>query len=449
MGESFDYLVIGGGSGGLASARRAASYGAKVGLVEGDRLGGTCVNRGCVPKKVMWNAAHLSEIMQDLPAYGFQAPMQGLDWSALVERREAYIRRLHGIYQKNLDTSGVSHLRGYGRLLDPTTVEVAGQTYHADKILLATGGFPHIPAIPGASLGITSDGFFALQKQPSRVAIVGAGYIAVELAGVLHALGSHVEVFLRYETVLRSFDSLLQTTLSEEMERTGIRLHRRSEIAEVSNSPNGLSLQCRSGQIYEGFDTLIWAIGRDPAVRGLGLERLAIVQDSQGHVEVNEWQETSVPGIYAVGDLTGKAQLTPVAIAAGRRLADRLFGGQPQAKLSYDLIPSVIFSHPPIGTVGLTEEEAHKRYHGQTIKAYTTRFVNMYYALTPRKPPTAMKLVTVGPHEEIVGAHVIGLGADEMIQGFAVAVHMKAKKSDLDGTLAIHPTAAEEFVTMR
>ncbi len=446
--DSYDFLVIGAGSGGLAAARRAAGHGARCVVVEGGRLGGTCVNLGCVPKKVMFNAAVVAETLGDARDYGFDVSIAGFDWERLKVARDAYIARLNDIYRRNLEVAGVELVRGWARFVDSHTVAVEGRHITARQVLIATGGQPSLPEVPGAEHGITSDGFFELDRRPERVAIVGAGYIAVEIAGIFAALGSEVSLLLRREAFLRRFDALLRDTLMEEMTAAGVNILSCIHLDGVVREADGtLTLTSRDGTRHSGYDTVLWAIGRDPNTRDLGLDRAGVARDALGHVEVDEWQSTNVERVYAVGDVTGRWQLTPVAIAAGRRLADRLFGGQAKAKLDFENIPSVVFSHPPIGTVGLTEESA-REIHGSDVKCYTTTFTNLYHAVTSRRSKTAMKVVCVGPRERVVGLHVIGIGADEMVQGFAVAVRMGATKADLDRTVAIHPTAAEELVTL-
>ena len=447
--QSFDFLVVGGGSGGLASAQRAAEYGARVALFESGRLGGTCVNVGCVPKKVMWNAAEVKHALDRAPHYGFDTHLLGHDWAALKRGRDAYVERLNGIYQRNLDRKAIETIRSSATFVGPhEIVDADGARYGAEHVLIATGGHPVVPPIPGADLGITSDGFFDLEQLPSRVAIVGSGYVAVEFAGVLRALGAEVSLFARSDRVLRYFDSVISHELMRQMDEQGIELVTRATPAALEGGSD-LTLRTQDGRTFGGFDVLIWGIGRAPNTAQLGLAAAGVETDHAGFVLVDEYQNTNVPGIYSVGDVTGQAELTPVAIAAGRRLADRLFGGQPDRRLSYDLIPTVVFSHPPIGSVGLSEEAAHARHAGEGVKVYHSAFVPMLYALTAEKPRTAMKLVTVGAGERIVGCHVIGPGADEMIQGFAVALSMGASKRDFDDTIAIHPTSAEELVTMR
>uniref|UniRef100_A0A7N5JKQ5 Glutathione reductase, mitochondrial n=1 Tax=Ailuropoda melanoleuca TaxID=9646 RepID=A0A7N5JKQ5_AILME len=377
---SYDYLVIGAGSGGLASARRAAELGARAAVVESHKLGGTCVNVGCVPKKVMWNTAVHSEFMHDHVDYGFQSCESKFSWRVIKEKRDAYVSRLNAIYQNNLTKSHIEIIHGHAAFTcDPEpTIEVNGKKYTAPHILIATGGVPSRPQesqIPGASLGITSDGFFQLEELPGRSVIVGAGYIAVEIAGILSALGSKTSLMIRHD---------------------------------------------------KGIQT-----------------------DDKGHILVDEFQNTNVKGIYAVGDVCGKALLTPVAIAAGRKLAHRLFECKEDSKLDYDNIPTVVFSHPPIGTVGLTEDEAIYKYGKENVKTYSTTFTPMYHAVTKRKTKCVMKMVCATAEEKVVGIHMQGIGCDEMLQGFAVAVKMGATKADFDNTVAIHPTSSEELVTLR
>ena len=449
MKEDVDFLVIGGGSGGIAAARRAAQHGARTALIEGGRLGGTCVNVGCVPKKVMWNASRLAEILDDAPGYGFSIDQSRFDWPSLKSARDAYISRLNGIYQRNLDQAGVETIAGWARFEGPHDIRVADRKIHAKHVLIATGGIPTIPTLSGAELGISSDGFFALEAQPARVVIVGAGYIATEFAGVMNALGSEVTLILRKDTVLRAFDHTLREVVMSEMHTSGIRILPQTQIDQIISGDDArLRIEC-TGESLDSIDCLIWAIGRESNVTGLGLTEVGITTDDDGFIPTDPFQNTTAENVYAVGDVTGRQALTPVAIAAGRRLADRLFDNQPDAHLAYDNIPSVIFSHPPIGTVGLTEHEAISTFGEHNIKIYQNRFTDMYHAMTSRKPPTIVKLVTTGADEKIIGCHVVGHGADEIIQGFAVAVKMGATKSDFDNTVAIHPTAGEELVTLR
>ncbi|ACL71230.1 glutathione-disulfide reductase [Thioalkalivibrio sulfidiphilus HL-EbGr7] len=448
MSEHFDLIAIGGGSGGLSVAERAARYGARCAVVESGRLGGTCVNVGCVPKKVMWYGAELAHALHDAADYGFDLDMRGFDWGALVRKREAYISGINTWYHTYLEDSEVTEIPGRARFVDANTLDVDGRLIRADHIVVSVGGRPLIPDVPGAELGMDSDGFFALEERPQRVAVIGAGYIAVELAGVLNALGSQVSLYLRKETFLRSFDAMLRDTLMEQMLADGVNVLPRTAITGLKKTEGGIGLDCEQGECGGEFDAVIWAIGRVPNTDDLNLDAAGVIQDGEGFIPVDGFQNTNVPGIYAIGDVTGGPALTPVAIAAGRRLADRLFGNQPERHLSYENIPTIVFSHPPIGTVGLTEDEARET-HGEAVKVYTTRFTGMYHAMTERKVMTAMKLITVGVKEKVVGAHIIGPGADEMLQGFAVAIRMGATKRDLDDTVALHPTSAEELVTMK
>jgi glutathione reductase (NADPH) len=446
---SYDLIVLGGGSGGLAAAQRAAEYGARVAVFESGRLGGTCVNVGCVPKKIMWTAAQLAHGCHDAKAYGFDLEVRGHNWGALKLKRDAYVERLNGIYLKNLQARAVDLISSAGRFRSAQEIEdSSGEIYRAEQVLVATGGYPTVPDIPGANLGITSDGFFELEQLPKRVAVVGSGYIAVELGGVLRALGAEVTQIIRQQSVLRQFDAMLSQNLAEQMAEQGVQFLT-GAIPKRLEANGGLSLSTEDGRSLKEFDCVLWAIGRTPNTASLALGSADIDADERGFIRVDRYQNTSTEGVYAVGDVTGKAQLTPVAIAAGRRLADRVFGGMKDRHLSYDNIPTVIFSHPPIGTVGLTEIEAIAEYGEQNIKVYSSSFVPMYHALTDEKPRTVMKLVTQGEDERIVGCHIIGSGADEMLQGFAVAVSMGARKVDFDDTVAIHPTSAEELVTMR
>ncbi|TND05753.1 MAG: glutathione reductase (NADPH) [Gammaproteobacteria bacterium] len=449
MQTDYDLIAIGGGSGGLAAAIRAARHGARSAVIEHGKLGGTCVNRGCVPKKIMFNGAVIAHHLDDAPSYGFDITVNGFDWAALATARNAYVHRLNGNYRARLDKLAVTEIGGRARFLDRHTLDVAGTTVTARHIVIATGGSPNVPDVPGAGLGITSDGFFELKDQPRRVAIVGAGYIAVELTGMLHALGSDVSLVMRRERLLGRFDALLRETLMEQMLVDGISLLSGAQVAALERDDEGaIAITCDNQQQHTGFDAVIWAIGRSPNTLDLDLGNAGVDVDRQGFVITDDYQNTNVDGIHAVGDVTGRAALTPVAIAAGRSLADRLFGGKPGAHLDYTNIPTVVFSHPPIGTVGLTEQQAREKY-GDAVRVYQGSFTPMYHAITRSRTTAAMKLVTLGNEEKVIGCHVIGLGADEMLQGFAVAIRMGATKADFDNTVAIHPTSAEEMVMLR
>ncbi len=450
MTKHYDYLAIGGGSGGIASVNRAAMYGKKCALIEAKALGGTCVNVGCVPKKVMWHGAQIAEAMHRYAAdYGFDVDVKQFDFQQLIASREAYIDRIHQSYERVLGNNKVDVIQGFARFVDAHTVEVNGEQITADHILIATGGYPTRPAIPGAEYGIDSDGFFALRELPKRVAVVGAGYIAVEIAGVMHALGAKTHLVVRKHAPLRSFDPMLVDTLLEVIKTEGPELHTQAVPQRVEKHADGsLTLHLEDGRSLH-VDCLIWAIGRKPATNRLNLDASGVELDDRGYIRVDMYQNTNVPGVYAVGDNTGRIELTPVAVAAGRRLSERLFNNKPNEHLNYDNVPTVVFSHPPIGTVGLTEPQAIEQYGEANVKVYTSSFTAMYTAVTQHRQPCRMKLVCVGAEQKIVGIHGIGFGMDEILQGFAVAMKMGATKRDFDNTVAIHPTAAEEFVTMR
>ncbi|KAG0252164.1 Glutathione reductase [Mortierella polycephala] len=455
-GKIYDYLVIGGGSGGLASARRAASYGAKVGLIEGSgRLGGTCVNVGCVPKKVMWNTASIAEAIHDAKEYGFpEVGPTTFDWNTLKNKRDAYIKRLNGIYERNLEKDEVEYITGMASFVSKNSVTLGnGEEIHAKKILIAVGGRPTIPKVPGAELGIDSDGFFDLEHQPKRVAVVGTGYIGIELAGIFHALGSKVSIFSRTQEILRPFDPIIKDTLRKEMIKIGVDIVTNSKVTALAKTDNkaiNISYISNGQEGTAEFDTVLWAIGREPLLEKLAIDKAGVTINDMGYVIADGYQETVVPDVYALGDVCGIEQLTPVAIAAGRRLSDRLFGPEQfkNSKLDYDNVPSVIFSHPTAGAVGLTEEKAKQVYGAENLNVYVSEFSGMYNAMKTHKTPSAFKLICAGPEEKVVGIHIVGQGSDEMLQGFAVALKMGATKADFDSTVALHPTSAEELVTL-
>ena len=447
MVKEYDYIVIGGGSGGIASANRAAMHGAKVILFEGKEVGGTCVNVGCVPKKVMWYGAQVAETLHRYAGeYGFDVTINKFDFAKLKANRQAYI---HGSYERGFDSNGVERVYEYARFVDPHTVEVAGERYTAPHILIATGGHALYPNIPGSEYGITSDGFFELDEVPKRTAVIGAGYIAVEVAGVLNALGSDTHLFVRKDRPLRTFDKDIVDVLVDEMAKSGPTLHTHANATEVvKNADNSLTISFDNGETIT-VDCLIWAIGRAANTSGFGLEKTGVKLTEKGTIYSDEFENTSVSGIYALGDVTGKLDLTPVAVKAGRQLSERLFNNKADAKLDYTDVATVVFSHPVIGSVGLTEEKAIAKYGEENIKVYKSSFTPMYTALGDNRQPSTMKLVTLGEDEKIIGLHGIGYGVDEMIQGFSVAIKMGATKADFDNTVAIHPTGSEEFVTMR
>lgn len=450
MVKEYDYIVIGGGSGGIASANRAAMHGAKVILFEGKEVGGTCVNVGCVPKKVMWYGAQVAETLHRYAGeYGFDVTLNKFDFATLKANRQAYIDRIHGSYERGFDSNGVERVYEYAKFVDSHTVEVAGERYTAPHILIATGGHALYPNIPGSEYGITSDGFFELDEVPKRTAVIGGGYIAVEVAGVLNALGSDTHLFVRKDRPLRTFDKDIIDVLVDEMAKSGPTLHTHANATEVAkNADDSLTISFDNGETVT-VDCLIWAIGRAANTSGFGLEKTGVELTERGNIYSDAFENTSVPGIYALGDVTGKLDLTPVAVKAGRQLSERLFNNKADAKLDYTDVATVVFSHPVIGSVGLTEEKAIAKYGSENIKVYKSSFTPMYTALGDNRQPSTMKLVTLGENEKIIGLHGIGYGVDEMIQGFSVAIKMGATKADFDNTVAIHPTGSEEFVTMR
>ena len=447
--REYDIIAIGGGSGGIATMNRAGEHGAKAAVIEEKKLGGTCVNVGCVPKKIMWYGAQIAESFHHYGAdYGFTSSDVQFDFAKLRQNREAYIDRARSSYDGSFKRNGVDLIEGRAHFVDSHTVSVNGELIRAKHIVIATGAHPSIPTIPGAELGGSSDDVFAWEQLPESVAILGAGYIAVELAGVLHALGVKTDLFVRRDRPLRGFDSYIVEGLVNEMEKTGLPLHTHKVPVRLEETEQGITIHFEDGSSHTASQ-VIWAIGRRPNVDGLELEKAGVTLNQRGFIQVDEYQNTVVDGIYALGDVTGEKELTPVAIKAGRTLSERLFNGKTRAKMDYTTIPTVVFSHPAIGTVGLTEEEAIKEYGQEHIKVYKSSFASMYSAVTNHRQESRFKLITAGADEKVVGLHGLGYGVDEMIQGFAVAIKMGATKADFDATVAIHPTASEEFVTMR
>lgn len=464
MAETFlkvyDYLVIGGGSGGLASARRAASYGVNTAIIEHGRLGGTCVNVGCVPKKIMWNAAALAETVRYgyLRDYGLNIPSQDVKvaWRELKLRRDNYIKKLNGIYESNLEKAKVDYVKGMASFTPEGDVIVDNNNvYKAKHILIATGGHPTIPDFPGSEHCITSDGFFELEDLPRKIVVVGAGYIAVELAGVLKELGSDVTLLIRKNKVLRSFDSAISGKATENLIHAGVNVVDSSRVSQVTKDKLSGMLSVAVEKIggdtidhIGDVDKVLLAIGRNPNTKDLNLSNIGVDVDDHGHIKVDEFQNTSKEKVYALGDVCGKALLTPVAVAAGRKLSNRLFHGEVNSRLDYENIPTVIFAHPAIGTIGLSEDEAKGKHGADNIKVYLTSFTGLFHAVTEHKTNTTMKLVCLGKEEKVIGLHIVGTGADEMLQGFSVAIKMGATKKDFDNAVAIHPTSAEELVTL-
>ncbi|AXA84305.1 glutathione-disulfide reductase [Lysobacter oculi] len=445
--RDFDLIVIGGGSGGLGGAFRAASHGAKVALLEPDALGGTCVNAGCVPKKAMWLAADAGEQLAAARALGFAVPDDTpLDWNVLLRHRAAYIDNIHASYRRKLEAGGVTVIAQRGALTaQPGEVRTDDGLLRAGRILLATGGHPIRPDIPGAELGGVSDDFFAMTSPPKRVAIIGAGYIGVELASVLHALGSHVELFARHGHLLQAFDDEVTGKLAEAFAEDGITLHFDCKVAALEGTPGDIRVMTLGDVAHGPFDHVLFATGRGPNTAGLGLQEAGIACNARGQVVIDEWQATSRSDVFAVGDVTPQPALTPMAIAAARRLMDRLYGGQADARVDVSQLPTVVFTHPPLATVGLSEADAREA-HGDAVKVYRADFRPMLQSLSDGHRRFLYKLVCVGPEEKVVGLHMVGPGSDEILQGFAVAMRMGMTRRDLHDTLAIHPTSAEELV---
>jgi len=449
----YDFAVIGGGSGGIACAKRAAGYGANVVIIEGSRWGGTCVNVGCVPKKVMFNASHVMEAIHDAKHFGINVEGVSVDWTTLKRSRDRYIQRLNGIYDSGLEKLNITRMKGMASFVGDKTLIVGDETIRAEKILVAVGGTPNKLPLPGAEYVIDSDGFFELETQPRKVAVLGAGYIAVELAGVFNGLGTDTTLFCRGDKVLRSFDPMLSDALVRTMSKNGPKLVPHSTAAEFRKEEDGtLTIMFTNGTSEGGFDCILTATGRSPLTPFLNLPAVNVATSETGYITVDDYQNTTNPSIFALGDVTGRVELTPMAIAAGRRLADRLFGNIPDAKADYDNVPTVVFSHPTIGTCGLSEPDARAKYGHEQIKIYTSDFVNLFYGPffggeAGDKPVSKYKIICVGKEERVVGLHLFGLGSDEVLQGFGVAMKMGATKADFDRCVAIHPTAAEELVT--
>jgi len=449
MTQHYDLICLGGGSGGIAAANRASEHGAKCAIIEEHRLGGTCVNVGCVPKKIMWNASFIAEILHDAGDYGFGEIQTQLNWEKLVTDREDYIVTLNQAYARTLDKNKVDVIPGKGRFINSKTIEVGGLQYSADHIIIASGGSPIWPQIPGAEFGLDSNGFFALKQQPKKVAVVGAGYVALELASVLNGLGSETHLIIRKEKPLKAFDPTIVDGLVELLSSQGMHIHNWCEISKLEKRNGKIVAYAGVQVLFDDLDCVIWAIGRKPKTHDLNLDIAGVTLNDKGYISVDEYQNTSTAGIYAVGDITGHFELTPVAIAAGRKLSMRLFAGQKHSKLDYNNIPTVVFTHPPIGVIGMTEPEAIEKYGKEAIKIYKSRFTPLFHALTKHKPKTIMKLICAGKEEKVVGCHIFGPAADEILQGFGVAIKMGATKADFDNCVAIHPTSAEELVTMR
>jgi glutathione reductase (NADPH) len=447
MADSFDLIVLGGGSGGLGTALRAAHHGARVAMLEPGALGGTCVNVGCVPKKALWYAAQLAQEQRLALDYGFASTPGPLDWEHFRQLRQNYIENIRQRYASRLAEAGVQVFAEAGRFVSADTVATsAGHELRAKQIVIATGGRPRCLDVPGFELGMVSDDIFALRSLPRRIAVIGGGYIAVEFAGLLRALGSEVAMHVR-SRLLADFDAELVDVLQERMLAEGIAITHQLQVAGLRREDRGIMLDDAVDVSCGPYDAVLWAVGRVPNSDRLDLDAAGVRIDDDGHVITDEWQNTNVAGICAVGDVSGREELTPVAVSAGRRLADRLFGGQPDSRLDYENIPSVVFAEPPLAMVGLTEARA-RELHGDQLRVHQSRFTPMQWALTGHRTQTVMKILSAGDEERVVGIHVLGPGADEILQGFAVAMKMGLRKRDLDNTVAIHPSSAEELVLM-
>jgi glutathione reductase (NADPH) len=451
MSYDFDLFVIGAGSGGIATARRAAEYGAKVGVAEFDRLGGTCVNRGCVPKKLMVYASHFPDLFAEAQGYGWSAVESSLDWEKMITAVNNEVTRLNGIYQKMLDNSQVELWEGYGTFIDAHTIQVGERQVTADKVLIAVGGHPVKPDIPGIEHAITSDDIFHLQEKPQRIVILGGGYIGSEFACILNGMGSEVTQIIRHDKILRGFDEDLRNEIQEGMGKHGIQILPNSQLTAIEKTPEGINVKIRRGDEEEETVVVdvvsLAATGRKPNTQNLGLENTQVQLDSKGAIIVDQYSQTTEENIYAVGDCTDNINLTPVAINEGRAFADTVFGNKCR-RMSYENVPTAIFTTPEAATVGLTEAEARAKY-GSAIKVYRSRFRPMYYTLAGKDEKTMMKLVVDQSNNKVLGAHMVGNSAAEIIQGVAIALKMGATKADFDATVGIHPTSAEEFVTMR
>jgi glutathione reductase (NADPH) len=441
----FDMITIGAGSGGVASSRRAGSYGARVAICEERRVGGTCVLRGCVPKKLLVYGAQFAEAFADASGFGWTVVPPSFDWPALIEAKDKEIGRLSQIYITMLKNSGVEIIDGHAALVDPHTIEIGGRAYTAENILIATGSWPETPQIPGIEHVISSNEALDLAELPRRIIIVGGGYIAVEFAGIFNGLGSEVVELIRRDELLHGFDDDIRVALGQEMRGRGVELHSRTHVARIEERAEGYAVTTTTGREFTA-DLVMYATGRAPNTNGLGLPEVGVETNADGAVIVDKWQRSSVPNIYAIGDATDRINLTPVAIAEGRALAETLFNHNP-TNMDHENVPSAVFSQPPIGAVGLTEDRARRQY-GE-VDIYLARFKPMKNTLSGREERTLMKLIVDPRSDRVVGCHMLGPDAPEIIQGLAIAVKCGATKKQFDQTVGIHPSAAEEFVTMR
>ncbi|TCS60578.1 glutathione-disulfide reductase [Varunaivibrio sulfuroxidans] len=440
----YDLITIGAGSGGVRASRMSAQYGARVAVVEESRTGGTCVMRGCVPKKLLIYGAHYADDFADARGFGWDVAAPGFDWSSLIAAKNKELDRLEGIYQRILRENGVTLFEGRGSVVDAHTVAVGDKTYTTENILVATGGRPSLPDVPGIEHAITSNEALDLAALPEHIVIVGGGYIAVEFAGIFNALGAKVTVVIRAGNILRGFDGDVRDTLAEEMEKRGVTILRECVVRSIEKNGDTLSLRLHGTEVIEA-DCVMYATGRTPNTKGIGLDELGVKMNEQGALEVDDYFRASVAGVYALGDVTGRIQLTPVAINEGIALANTLFNNRPTI-MDYDNIPSAVFSMPPVASVGLGESEARRTYN---VDIYMSRFRPMKHTLSGRDEHSMMKLVVCRDSDRVLGCHMVGVDAPEIIQGLAVAMKCGATKAQFDATVGIHPTAAEEFVTMR
>ncbi|MCX7514848.1 glutathione-disulfide reductase [Frateuria sp. STR12] len=446
MTSDFDLIVLGAGSGGLTVAQRAARYGAKVALLDSGPPGGTCVNLGCVPKKALWFASQLAQAQALAADYGFDLAPGRLDWNHFRGLRDRYIEGIRQRYAQRLDEAGVAWLGAQGRLVDRDTVEAGGTRYRAPQIVIATGARPRRLPLTGFELGMVSDDIFSLSALPRSIGIVGGGYVATEFACLLRALGCEVEMLIRKQ-LLDGFDAELAQALSAQMRGQGIRITPQSNVTAARGQAGELLLDDARGAAHGPYESVLWAVGRVPNSDGLGLDEVGVARDDKGFIQVDAHQNTTVPGISAIGDATACPALTPVAVSAGYALVERLFGGQPQASFDYQAIPTVVFADPPLGKIGLTEAQARAR-HGDAVRVYTKHFVPLQFAVAGHRQPTVMKLVCTGDDERVLGMHALGPGVEEMLQGFAVAMRQGLTRRELRSAVAIHPTSSEEMLLM-
>ena len=451
MEQHYDIIVIGGGSGGLAVAERSAPHGARVAVFDPQPLGGTCVNEGCVPKKLTWYAAEHLAHAREAGEFAVDVEIKGIRYADLVERRQAMLKRLNTFWAGYLEKLGVTHIAERARLADRNmVVSDSGVEYTADRIVLAMGGAPIVPPLGGAELGETSHDFFEWRELPESIAVIGAGYIGLEMAGMLRSMGVTTDVVAMENRVLEMFDPMVSEVLDQHMEHQGIQRHLGVKVVGLGGEAGAVTVKLEDGTELGPYAKVLWAVGRRPATKDMGLEEVGVETARGGTIPVDRWQATSIEGIYALGDIIGKGPLTPVAIAAGRRLASHWY--EPESNpvpVDYDQIPTVTFTHPPTGMVGLTEPQAVAQY-GDSVRVYETQFGGLNRAFAEGEvPPVAMKLVCAGDDNKVVGIHMIGTGVDEMLQGFAIAMRMGATKRDLDLTIPLHPTSAEELVTLK